>query len=139
MARPRSDDPRTETLKTRVTPGEKARIQERALEAGMDVGTFLRARALGLKPRGLTPIEPPPAPPHAPVNPTVVAAEVEKQEVADEIEEARLEDPPARDAFLERRTRQLVGAGNTTLVARRLAAAEWENRGRTVAQNGRGT
>jgi hypothetical protein len=139
MARPRKENPRAEQLAFRVTAVEKAKIAERARAAGMPIPDFLRARALGLKPRGLEPIAAPPVPPRAPVNPVVRAEEVRKQEIADEVAEAMLEDPAARDAFLDRRTKQLVGAGSTTLVARRKAAEEWATRGQDVAQTGRGT
>ncbi len=128
MGRPRKENALSERLEFRVSQADKVRIEERARAAGMKLPEFLRARALGLKPRGLTPIPPPPAPPREPVNPVVTAADIEKQEIADEVTEAMLDDPAARDAFLERRARQLMGKGNTLLVARRLAAEEWATR-----------
>jgi hypothetical protein len=128
MARPKSDDPRTELLATRVTPGEKARIAERAAAAGMKVGEFIRRRALGEKPRGLTPIAAPSPSPRAPVNPTVLAARLEEVAVPREIEEAMLDDPTARDTFITRRTLQLRGEGKTTPVARKAAEEEWATR-----------
>lgn len=139
MGRPRKENALSERLEFRVSTVDKARIEERARAAGMRLPEFLRARALGLKPRGLVPIAPPPAPVREPVNPVIAAKAVERQEVADEIAEAMLDDPAARDAFLERRTKWLIGHGNTSLVARRMAAAEWANRGQRVAQPGRGT
>lgn len=53
-----------------------------------------------------------------PVSPTVAA----------EIEEAKLADDPAREAFIERRTRELHAQGRTTILARREAEAEWKTR-----------
>jgi len=134
MARPKSDDPRVDVMRFRTSPAETARIKERAIASGMKLPDFLRARALGQKPRGLQRPEPEPQrPPARPVNPTVAAAAVERQEVADEVEEAKLRDEEAYDAFVERRTRQLYGQGKTMLVARRLVKEEWENRGTTSA------
>lgn len=128
MGRPPKENALVERLEFRVSVVDKAKITERALAAGMKVPEFLRVRALGLKPRGLTPIAPPPVPPREPVNPVIAAKGVEKQEVADEIAEAMLDDPTAREAFIRRRTTQLMGGGSTSLVAARLAAEEWANR-----------
>lgn len=47
---------------------------------------------------------------------------------AAEIAEAKLKEDPAREAFIERRTRELHGQGRTTPVARREAEAEWRAR-----------
>lgn len=127
MARPKSKDPRTETMKFRATPGEQARIRLRAVAAGLDVGTFMRVRALGEKPRGLERPEPEAKrPPEDPV--AALAVGVEKQEVADEIAEAQLDDPTAREAFIARRAQQFHGQGKTMPVARALASEEWANR-----------
>jgi hypothetical protein len=98
----------------RATPAEKARIAARALAAGQKLPDFIRARCLGEKP--------------VRVNPTVLAAGIEHETVAEEVAEAKLEDPSARDAFIARRALQLKGEGRTTLVARREALREWEAR-----------
>jgi hypothetical protein len=127
MARPKSDNPRTETMGFRATPGEKARIQERAIASGMKLPDFLRARALGLKPRGLQ--RPEPAArraPEQPVNPVVTPTDVE---VGAEIAEAAMSDEDAQAAFIKRRTTQLIGQGCTSLVARNKAGIEWRTRG----------
>lgn len=104
-------EPRTERLEVRISPLEKALIAERALEAGQKVSDYVRDRALCRPPSN----------------------EGAKQEhppaVAAEIAEAKLEDGPAREAFLQRRTQQLIGQGRTSPVARREAEREWEERG----------
>jgi hypothetical protein len=126
MPRPKSDDPRSEHIDVRVTKGEKARISERAIAAGMPIPEFVRTRALGLKPRGLA--KPSPTPrraPEKPVNPVVTPEAVE---VAAEIEEAHLSAAESREAFIARRTLQLRGR-YTGLVARNMAKKEWEERG----------
>lgn len=129
MARPKSNDPRTETLKVRVTPVEKAKIGERAVAAGLGIAEFMRIRALGEKPRGL--VRPEPEPKRAPGIPsaTTVSVGVERQTVADEIAEAQLDDPTAREAFIARRAQQIHGQGKTMPVARSLASHEWATRG----------
>lgn len=126
MARPKSKDPRTEHIDIRLTKGEKARIGERAIAAGMPIADFVRTRALGLRPRGL--VKPEPAPrraPERPRNPLVTPTDVE---VAAEKEEAAMPDDEAREAFMRRRTLQLRGR-YTSIVARNLAKREWEQRG----------
>lgn len=55
-------------------------------------------------------------------------AGTERERVAVEVAEAKLKDDAARETFLERRTRELHGAGRTTPVARREAEAEWRAR-----------
>lgn len=129
MARPKSKDPRTETIAARVTPVTKARIAERAHAAGMKISEFIVHRALGEKPRHY--VKPQPQPKRAPGIPsaTAVSVGVERQTVADEIAEARLDDPTAREAFITRRAQQLHGQGKTMPVARSLASQEWATRG----------
>jgi hypothetical protein len=116
MARPKLKDPRSEVLKIRVTPREKAAIAERARVAGVVVAEFLRARALGEKPLAAG------ASTGTPIVPAV------KVEVEREVEEAMLEDPGAHDAFVARKTIQLRGQGHTTPRARELAEKEWAER-----------
>jgi hypothetical protein len=130
MARPRSEDPRTEIERFRVTPGERARIAERAATAGLKVPEFLRRRALGLRLNGIperTPV------PKAAVARVVSPRAVEREEVAAEVEEAKMGDQESHEAFVDRRALQLHGQGRTMRVARALAEAEWQRRGTGAA------
>jgi hypothetical protein len=45
--RPRVAEPRTQSLRLRLTPAEAAAVSARAAQAGLSVGAFLRALALG--------------------------------------------------------------------------------------------
>lgn len=133
MARPKSKDPRTQVMRFRATPGEEARIKERAIASGMKLPDFLRARALGLKPRSLQRPEPEPVrPPEEPVNPRITPEGVREVEVAAEVAESAMKDREAREAFIKRRTLQLQ-ARYTSLVAARMAKEEWEKRGTDAA------
>lgn len=126
MARPKSKDPRTETIGARVTPVTKARIAERAHAAGMKVSEFIVHRALGEKPRHY--VKPEPVPRRAPAE-AAAAILIEREEVRAEVAEAQLDDPAAREAFIARRAQQLHGQGKTMPVARSLASQEWATRG----------
>lgn len=46
MGRPKSDNPRSEVVKLRVTVGEKAQIERLALAGGLAVADYVRGRAL---------------------------------------------------------------------------------------------
>lgn len=124
MARPRSEDPRTETMRFRVTPGEKARIGERAAASGVRLPEFLRLRALGIRANGI---------PERTRGPGVAVrstpVEVEREEVAVEVAEAKMETEEAHEAFVARRALALRGTGMTMPVARARAEAEWQTRG----------
>lgn len=135
--------PRTGTIQVRVNDVEKAQIRERALAAGKNVSDYVRDRALGRRARtpgsvaGGAAITPPvPGKPQPADRAPVASNEGAKQEhppasptVAAEIEEAKMDDEAAREAFVERRTKQLIGSGRTSIVARREAEAEWRMRG----------
>lgn len=108
--------PRTGTIQIRVSDLEKAQIRERALAAGKTVSDYVRDRALGRRQR-TSPVAP------------VAVVEQPHPNVAAEIAEAKMPDDAAREAFVERRTRQLQGQGRTSIVARREAEAEWRMRG----------
>lgn len=128
MARPRSDDRRTEKLEARVTPAQKAQVAERAIAAGQKMGEYIRDRALGLKangiPEGRGTVKALKARP-----PRSTPQDIEREEIAAEVGEAALVDGDAREAFVARRTRQLFGEGFTSLLAARKAAEEWDARG----------
>lgn len=122
---------RGKTIQVRVSDAEKAQIQERAVAAGMKVSDYVRVRALG---RRLRSSSSPPSnegakPEHSHDPPAQTAATVPDIEVAAEVEEAKMPDEAAREAFVERRTKQLIGRGRTSIVARREAEAEWKMRG----------
>lgn len=101
---------RDQIIAVRTTAGEKAEITKRAGGRGK-VGAYLRNLGLGRRPE--------PVPARKPLPDPNVEAEVE---------EAQMTDDAAREAFLRRRTTQLVGQGRTTPVARREAEAEWRMR-----------
>ena len=111
---------RSLTFQFRVDPDERASITARARAAGFEkdseyVRTLLFAPSIEEAKAELS---------------TVNAALTPDGEVVKaEIEEAKLQDDPAREAFIERRTKQLVGQGRTTPVAQREARSEWERRG----------
>lgn len=56
------------------------------------------------------------------------AGEIVRERIVAEVEEAKLEDDPAHEAFIARRARELYGQGKTTILARAEAEAEWRNR-----------
>ena len=108
---------RHEHLQIRVTDVEKAKIRERAIAAGKNVSDYVRDRALCVPVSAIA------------ANRPVHAGQtsVDEQVVASEIAEPIVDDI-AREAFLERRTKQLHGQGKTMRLARRAAEAEWESR-----------
>jgi predicted S18 family serine protease len=109
--------PRDKLIQVRVDDAERAIIEENAAAAGKKPSVYLRE--LGLEPAKARVVTVAPS----------IAERVETEEVQAEVAEAALTDDPAEQSFLERRTRQLVGQGNTTRVARSLAKAEWRARG----------
>ncbi len=132
---------RRHKLKTLVNDGELERIRERAGAVGMGIAEFLREQALsGRNERvrmaqrvGREPGKRPPSSiPPVKVDRVAEAARdvAHRDRVRAEIAEAKMTDDEARDVFIERRTTELHGQGSTTPVARRLARAEWERRGR---------
>lgn len=148
-------NPLTETMRFRCTPVDKKLIEERAIAVGVTVTEYLRARTTGRMPwldtgPGSLGDTPPStdlmvggetsrvttagevvralAEQGVPEEVAVSAPTVEELEVADEVAEAQLDDPTARQAFITRRTVQLRGQGKTTPVARRAAEEEWANR-----------
>jgi hypothetical protein len=115
---------RSEKIEIRVTPLEKAQIDERALAAGVKRSDYVRNRAL------CQPVAPASNEGAKQEHPRRSSpADVVGETVAAEIAESRLKDEAARDAFLARRVPQLVGAGRTTPVAEREAKREWDTRG----------
>lgn len=128
MAAPKKKDPRTETMRFRVTPREKASIAARAIEAGVVLSDYLRLRALGVKPVGPGAVLGSPPSPSIEVEkaePTVDPAVA--HEVEAEVDEAMKDDPAAHEAFITRRTMQLRGR-HTLPIARRMAEKEWAER-----------
>lgn len=141
---------RRHTLKTKVNDGELERIRERAAALGMGMAEFLREQALSGRNERARMAEregrelrkrPPTSIPPTRVDRAAEAARAVKgfnrgaaivadaDRVEQEVAESKMVDDEARDAFLERRTRELHGQGRTTMVARREAEAEWRNRG----------
>lgn len=120
---------RTEREVFRVSAEEKAKIAAIAAIHGLLPGTYARRAALGqLAPAGSQ------SPASGRTKLSIVnvgttpAGGIVKERIVAEVEEAKLEDDPAREAFLERRTRELYGQGKTTKLARAEAEAEWRNR-----------
>lgn len=109
---------RDKVINVRVTPGEKTEIARRA-GGPRRMSEYLRRLGLG---------DAVPAAPPAPRATRATPAEVDAERVAAEVDEAKLVDDAAREAFVARRTRELVGKGRTTPVARREAEAEWRAR-----------
>lgn len=108
---------RDKVINVRTTPGEKAEIARRA-GGPRRMSEYLRRLGLG------DAVAAAPPAPAARATP----AEVDAERVAAEVDEAKLADDAAREAFVARRTRELVGKGRTTPVARREAEAEWRAR-----------
>lgn len=119
--------PAASPIHVRVSVLERDRIETLADRAGLKFSEYVRQAALGI----LEPSAPPAAVSASPPaeGETSMAARVEEVEVAAEVEEATQLDDVAHESFLERRTRQLVGQGKTTKVAKSLAEAEWRQRG----------
>ncbi len=131
-------------LHVRVTDEERATIKKRAATAGVKVSEYVRLAALGDlptsppstgKPSKARSARPAAEGRTSDSSSSIAAAKSEppptpiKGGVEGEVEEATLRDAPAHEHFLERRTRELVGQGKTTKVARSLAEAEWRRRG----------
>lgn len=117
----------------RVSAAEKAAIKVLADLRGMKPGTYARLAALGQLPAmGSRPPAMPERQGQAQAAPTIEEPEQEQRDaprVGAEVAEAKLEDGPAREAFIARRTRELYGQGKTTRLAESQAAEEWERRG----------
>jgi hypothetical protein len=124
------------TIQFRVDEAEKHELLLRCKAAGFDdLGPWLRALGLGRleTSQGMSgPAED--AGPGAddgalngaPDGSTPTPGE--KLKIDQEVEEAKLADEPAREAFVTRRTRVLYGQGYTTSAAAKMAEAEWRDR-----------
>lgn len=113
---------RNDQIRVRVTRAEKEAIARNAELAGAkDPTTFLRELGLRELVASTEAAQRGELPGQTTVDQVIVDAEVQ---------EARLQDPPAREAFIARRAKQLFGQGKTSAVAKRLAEAEWRARGR---------
>lgn len=117
-----ADDHRTQQIHIRVSSREKAIITERAVAAGEKVGEYMRRLGLGQGATRRLRVT------RMKAQQVATVAHVDDDRIEQEIHEAKLGDDIARRAFVERRTRELKGAGHTTPVARRLAEAEWRDR-----------
>lgn len=122
-------------IHVRVSEDERETIEKHADRAGLKFSEYVRRAALGeweaILGAGAN-TSAPPATASAPSpaeRETPMAERVVGEEVAAEVTEATQLDDVARESFLERRTRQLVGQGKTTPVAKSLAEAEWRQRG----------
>lgn len=122
-------------IQFRVSDAEKASVRAVAEAAGLTLTEYVRdlvLRSLG----GGTVIPMPERKGQAHGSDSSPADEEAKPEpaakvspaVAAEIEEARLKDDAAREAFIGRRAQELHGSGYTTPVARRMAVRDWEQR-----------
>lgn len=134
---------RSERMVYRLSLVEQAMIAEAARKAKMKPGPFARKAALEAAAGSQSPA--PPAPPADPARGAelsmvnvvegpggtvqrVPPTAVERERIEREVAEAKLVDDAAREAFVERRTRELHGQGSTTPVARAMAESEWRNR-----------
>lgn len=134
-----TEELRTERMVFRMTTAEKTAIEALAAVHGIPPSTFCRHAALGTLPRPGSPAGAVLSTVNAALTPAgevVASNEGAKQEqppadprVEAEVAEAKLEDEPARTAYIERRSRELFGQGKTTRVAEVQAAEEWDQRG----------
>jgi hypothetical protein len=117
--RPVLQQPRTDQIRLRVSPAEKAKIAERAEASGLGMSDYIRTLALGeieveaVKPVGK--VSPPAAPPPAAVPPPATSSPPSKQS------------PPAADleAKVEALATQIYGReGIPMMRARRQARRE---------------
>lgn len=120
-------------IHVRVSVVERDRIETLAGRAGLKFSEYVRQAALGIlepSPSSTAPKPKAALPASSPARgKTSMAERVDREDVAAEVAEATQLDDVAHESFLERRTRQLVGQGKTTKVARSLAEAEWRQRG----------
>jgi hypothetical protein len=113
------------TIEVRVSDEEKAEITRRAEASGYKPGPYIRALGLGE-------IKPPRAAVAIAAGPSIKEPKEEAPrrppQVEAEIEESKLEDGEAHEAFVARRTKELFTQGKTTPLARQIAEAEWRQR-----------
>lgn len=126
----RAGQRRDVSLQIRISASDRDRIRRRAAAVGVSASEYIRRRALaGLDVEPAPTIEKakaehPPIPGQTTVEEIGAAAEVQA-----EVQEAKLEDEGAREAFVKRRALQLYGQGRTKRLARVEAEAEWRKRG----------
>lgn len=126
--RPKAKNPASVYQTIRISPAQKERLEKRAQTSGCSVSEYIRQVVLAdLDEQG--PPDLGPIPGQTTVEEQVAAAAPANPDVAAEVQEAKLTDDPAREAFIARRTLQLYGQGRTKRLARSEAEAEWRRRG----------